>query len=255
MINKYQPLQWQRRKEAESRLPPFPRRLVFVDLVDLESSNALGGMGMADEVNLMLSAREEDDDGDASGLGAGEAFDPSEDELVLHFLRPQLRGFPPRVSGAVVEADPCSAAPWDLLGRYGMRERGHFFAARGRSKPSVRRAVGGGLWMRKGTKSGVSVSALGLVVRWSRARFCFYVKQRNTAWVLEEYEITDPRCYRRDDEGVEDAYWVLCRVRKSSSSNNAVTPPFSPPGTSTLRKRMLAAGSPVGVEAERFLLF
>ena len=32
-------------------------------------------------------------------------FEPTEDELVLHFLHPQLRGFLPRVPGAVLEAD------------------------------------------------------------------------------------------------------------------------------------------------------
>jgi hypothetical protein len=33
---------------------------------------------------------------------------------------------------------------------------------------------------------------------------------------MDEYEITDPGCYRRrDEEGEEDEYWVLCRVRKS----------------------------------------
>ncbi|KAG2556290.1 hypothetical protein PVAP13_8NG074602 [Panicum virgatum] len=30
---------------------------------------------------------------------------------------PRLRGFPPRVVGTVVEADPCDAAPWELLAR------------------------------------------------------------------------------------------------------------------------------------------
>ncbi|GJN16758.1 hypothetical protein PR202_gb03779 [Eleusine coracana subsp. coracana] len=212
-------------------------------------------MGMADEVNLMRAKQEEEEEEYDDCVAAADSFDPSEDELVLHFLRPQLRGFPPRVSGAVVEADPCSAAPWDLLARYGLRDVGHFFAARGRTRPSVRRSVGGGAWMRSAVRSGRSVSELGLVVRWSRAKFCFYMRQRSTGWVMEEYEITDPRCYRRDDEGQEDDYWVLCRVRKSSKTAAIVMPSTSMGNTSLMRKRMLAAGCPVGVEAERFLLF
>jgi len=171
-----------------------------------------------------LSAEE----GAADHLAAGDlgGFDPTEDELILHFLRPQLRGFPPRVAGAVLEADPCDAAPWELLARYGLREQGHFFAARGRRRASVRRAVAGaGAWMHSSTRAGRSVTDLGVVVHWSRVKFCFYARergtgqgqQRSTGWVMDEYEITDPRCYRRcDEEGEEDHYWVLCRVRKSN---------------------------------------
>jgi hypothetical protein len=32
---------------------------------------------------------------------------------------------------------------------------------------------------------------------------------------MEECEVTDPRCYCREDEGEVDGYWVVCRVRKS----------------------------------------
>lgn len=182
------------------------------------------------EANLSAGDGEEEEEpadrasGDGGG-GGGIDFDPTEDELVLHFLRPQLRGFPPRVEGAVLEADPCGAAPWELLERYGLRERGHFFATRGRGRPVVRSAAGGeGAWMRSATKVGQSVTDLGVVVRWRRAKFCFYVPQpgpgqgrqvRSSGWVLEEYQITDPRCYRRADDEEEDPYWVLCRVRRS----------------------------------------
>ncbi|PUZ53035.1 hypothetical protein GQ55_5G021000 [Panicum hallii var. hallii] len=182
-----------------------------------------------------LSAEEDGADNLAAGDLGG--FEPTEDELVLHFLRPQLRGFPPRVAGAVLEADPCAAAPWELLARYGLRDQGHFFAARGRGRgrPSVRRAVAGaGAWMHSSTRAGRSVTDLGVVVRWSRVKFCFYAggpagagqgQQRSTGWVMEEYEITDPRCYRRcDEEGEEDDYWVLCRVRKSKRPA-AASPP------------------------------
>jgi hypothetical protein len=214
---------------------------------------------MADEANLNAQemVKEEEEEHDVHAPSAADAFDPTEDQLVLHFLRPQLRGFPPRVAGAVVEADPCSAPPWDLLARYGLRDRGHFFAARFRSRPFVRRSVGGGTWMRSATRRGRSVSDLGLVVRWARNTFCFYVRaaeqqqQRSTGWVMEEYEVTDPRCYRRDDEGEEDGYWVLCRVRKSR--NGAVTSAAAASSSpSLLRKRMLAAG---GVDAGRSLLY
>uniref|UniRef100_A0A0D9YJY5 NAC domain-containing protein n=1 Tax=Oryza glumipatula TaxID=40148 RepID=A0A0D9YJY5_9ORYZ len=121
--------------------------------------------------------------------GGGVGFEPTEDELMLHFLRPQLRGFAPRVAGAVVEADPCGAAPWELLARHGRREEG--------------------------------------------INYCFYVRgemgqQRSTGWMMAEYEITDPRCYRRADDGEEDDFWVLCHVRKSSRPSAAKISPAKP---------------------------
>ncbi|KAJ1255887.1 hypothetical protein BS78_K140500 [Paspalum vaginatum] len=181
-----------------------------------------------EEMNLILSADKQAEE-EAEAEDEVDGFDPTEDELVLHFLRPQLRGFPPRVAGAVLEADPCAAAPWELLERYGLRDRGHFFAARARTRtrrPAAaarRHAVGSaGAWLHSSSLCGRSVTELGVVVAWSRARFCFFARTgggaqlRDAWWVMEEYEITDPRCYRRDDDGEEDDYWVLCRVRRIS---------------------------------------
>ncbi|XP_040379630.1 NAC domain-containing protein 48-like [Oryza brachyantha] len=188
-------------------------------------------------MNLILSGgREEDDfyedgDDDDHGVAVVVGFEPTEDELMLHFLRPQLRGFAPRVAGAVVEADPCGAVPWELVARHGRRDEGFFFSARARKRPSVRRTVagsGGGSWMHSSTKNGQSVTDLGVVVRWCRVNFCFYARgdagQRSTGWVMAEYEITDPRCYRRADDGEEDDFWVLCHVRKSSRFPAKISP-------------------------------
>ncbi|XP_047056176.1 NAC domain-containing protein 48-like [Lolium rigidum] len=185
---------------------------------------------MEEQKNLVLFAGgEEETEKEKEKEKVGFDFEPSEDELVLHFLRPQLRGFAPRVPGAVVEADPCAATPWELLARHGLLQRGHgyFFAARRRGNAVVRRtpAGGGGSWMHSGNREhGRSVTALGVVARWSRTRYGFYVLggaegRRSTGWVMTEYEITDPLCYRRADEGAEDEYWVLCHVRRSCRTN------------------------------------
>ncbi|CAM0885243.1 unnamed protein product [Alopecurus aequalis] len=189
---------------------------------------------MGEEQNPVRADTDEDVD---AGAGSSEDeeerlhFEPTEDELVLHYLRPQLRGFPPRVPGAVVEADPFALAPWELLARHGLRDEGYFFAPRRRrgegknGRRMVRRtpAGGAGSWMHSGSKEeGRSMTALGVVARWSRTRFGFYVLggeegRRSTGWVMAEYEITDQRCYRRADEEEEDEYWVLCHVRRSWS--------------------------------------
>ncbi|KAF7033143.1 hypothetical protein CFC21_044265 [Triticum aestivum] len=183
----------------------------------------------------------EEEEINLAGAGGGEVkqevgeeeeieFEPTEDELVLHFLRPQLRGFAPRVAGAVVEADPCASPPWELLARHGLLRRGHgyFFAARRRGKVRRTPEGGGGAWMHSGNKEDRrSVTELGVVARWTMTRYCFYLRggdgaqqgRRSTGWVMSEYEITDPRCYRRADDGEEDQYWVLCHVRRSIREN------------------------------------
>lgn len=102
-------------------------------------------------------------------------------------------------------------------------------------------------WMHSSTRVGRSVTDLGVVVRWSRVKFCFYTRggaggagagqQRSTGWVMDEYEITDPGCYRRrDEEGEEDEYWVLCRVRKSKRPVPEAAKPASPPARQRWRK-------------------
>ena len=179
--------------------------------------------GADTQVHHHAGAGGEEEEEEEERLG----FEPTEDELVLHFLRPQLRGFAPRVPGAVVEADPCAAAPWEVLARHGLLQHGHgyFFASRRRrGKTQVRRTPpgSGGAWMHSGNRGqGQSVTEMGVVARWSRTTYCFYVLggeegRRSTGWMMAEYEITDPRCYRRADEGEEDEYWVLCHVRRSS---------------------------------------
>ncbi|XP_048568712.1 NAC domain-containing protein 18-like [Triticum urartu] len=206
-------------------------------------------LGGADGVEVKKEAGEEEEInlGVAGGVlvkkEAGEEeeieFEPTEDELVLHFLRPQLRGFAPRVAGAVVEADPCAATPWELLARHGLLRSGHgyFFAARRRGEGAQARRTpeggGGGKWMHSGSKEHRrSVTELGVVARWSMTLYCFYARggvrgedgaqqgrRRSTGWAMSEYEITDPRCYRRADDGEEEHYWVLCHVRRSVKKN------------------------------------
>ncbi|XP_044336256.1 uncharacterized protein [Triticum aestivum] len=150
-----------------------------------------------------------------------------------------LRGTACCGAGAVVEADPCAATPWELLARHGLLRSGHgyFFAARRRGEGAQARRTpeggGGGKWMHSGSKEHRrSVTELGVVARWSMTLYCFYSRggvrgedgaqqgrRRSTGWAMSEYEITDPRCYLRADDGEEDHYWVLCHVRRSVKKN------------------------------------
>jgi hypothetical protein len=103
--------------------------------------------------------------------------------------------------------------------------------------------------MHSSTKNGQSVTDLGVVVRWCRINYCFYVRgemgqQRSTGWMMAEYEITDPRCYRRADDGEEDDFWVLCHVRKSSRPQAAKISPAKP-----ARRRKPAAAAAADVRA------
>ncbi|KAG8055258.1 hypothetical protein GUJ93_ZPchr0001g31105 [Zizania palustris] len=95
-------------------------------------------------------------------------FDPDDEELVAFYLLPRDLGFRlngpkltlllPRVQrqplpldGIIIEDDPLSASPWELLDRHGRNDDAFFFApaqgGSGKGGRQKRTCVGGGCWM------------------------------------------------------------------------------------------------------------
>nr|CAB3491081.1 unnamed protein product [Digitaria exilis] len=46
-------------------------------------------------------------------------FDPTDTDIVAHYLLPRAVGFPNPYAHAVIDADPCSCPPWELMRRHG----------------------------------------------------------------------------------------------------------------------------------------
>ncbi|KAG2560638.1 hypothetical protein PVAP13_8KG081000 [Panicum virgatum] len=132
-------------------------------------------------------------------LPAANKFDPTEADIVARYLLPRAVGFPNPHGHAVIDADPCSCPPWELMRRHGHAGSDHAFFGRPRSQDRKRivRAVGpgedgvGGTW--DGQKSGATRLVLSRAGGGAAApRLEVTYKRHNLGWVMHDYRIVDP---------------------------------------------------------------
>lgn len=142
----------------------------------------------------------------AGGLPPGILFSPEDEVAVGHYLLPRLQGWPLPIEGLILDDDPLSAAPWELLERNGRKEQAFFFAegqARcGKGTRQRRTCAGGGWW--EGQKTCVEGHKLrvpggggGKEAAWRKKAFNFHSGsggdgKRSTGWVMHEYAVTGP---------------------------------------------------------------
>ena len=60
-------------------------------------------------------------------LPAANKFDPTDADIVARYLLPRAVGFPNPHGHAVIDADPCSCPPWELMRRHGHAGSDHAF--------------------------------------------------------------------------------------------------------------------------------
>jgi hypothetical protein len=139
------------------------------------------------------------------GLGflPGFVFAPEDSDVVVHYLLPRMLGQPLPLDGLILDDDPLSAPPWELLERNGRREDAFFFAL-GQAKSSKgsrqkRTCAGGGFW--NGEKTCVDGERLRVPggtaeVAWRKKALSFQEgggeKGGSTGWVMHENAITAP---------------------------------------------------------------
>ncbi|KAL5198809.1 hypothetical protein ABZP36_002321 [Zizania latifolia] len=138
----------------------------------------------------------------ADGLPPCMKFDPADDELIARFLLPRIQGKKLSFDGVILEADPLSAPPWDLLKHHGRKgDEAFFFAAvqakSGKGSRQKRTVVGGGCW--QGQRVCVDGERLrvpdaGLEIGWRKYLLNFRAdgERGSTGWVMHEYSITAP---------------------------------------------------------------
>ncbi|KAJ6804766.1 NAC transcription factor 29-like [Iris pallida] len=166
-------------------------------------------------------------------LPPGFRFHPTDEELILHYLRNHAASSPCPVS-IVAEVDIYKSDPWDLPKKamYGDREW-YFFSPRDRKYPNgVRpnRAAGSGYWKATGTDKPI-VSSRGNESIGVKKALVFYKgkppKGIKTNWIMHEYRLAEPRGTpknnsRRPPMKLKDSSmrldeWVLCRIYQKSS--------------------------------------
>uniref|UniRef100_A0A0D6QRB4 NAC domain-containing protein n=1 Tax=Araucaria cunninghamii TaxID=56994 RepID=A0A0D6QRB4_ARACU len=154
-------------------------------------------------------------------LPPGFRFHPTDEELLIHYLKKKVFSSPQPVS-IIADVDLYKFDPWDLpgLARFGEQEW-YFFSPRDRKYPNgarPNRAARSGYWKATGTDKPVVYSGTTQKVGVKKA-LVFYTgrppKGIKTNWIMHEYRLTDtapapPRqkgSLRLDD-------WVLCRIYK-----------------------------------------
>uniref|UniRef100_A0A1D1Z9K1 NAC domain-containing protein 29 n=1 Tax=Anthurium amnicola TaxID=1678845 RepID=A0A1D1Z9K1_9ARAE len=184
-------------------------------------------------------------------LPPGFRFHPTDEELILHYLRNQATAIPCPVS-IIAEVDIYKFNPWDLPARaaFGDREW-YFFSPRERKYPNgVRpnRAAASGYWKATGTDKPI-VAGAGRESIGVKKALVFYKgrppKGLKTNWIMHEYRLADARHdplpkKPGDSSSMRLDDWVLCRIYKkchhlpSSSSDRGPEDsnsedPYSPP--------------------------
>ncbi|XBH79988.1 hypothetical protein VPH35_105830 [Triticum aestivum] len=146
------------------------------------------------------------------GLGMPPAFkfDPTDGDIVAYYLLPRALGLPNPHAHAIIEEDPGSAPPWELLRRHGgdgKIEHAFFFAPPPPPPPPPtdggrrRRTVkGGGVWqgqkLNEGTVTLLGPGGVELDLAYKRYDLTFKLRagrgSASTGYVMHEYEITSP---------------------------------------------------------------
>ncbi|XP_065866435.1 NAC transcription factor 29-like [Euphorbia lathyris] len=159
----------------------------------------------------------------------GFRFHPSDEELIVHYLRNKVasRPFPPSI---IAEIDLYKYNPWELPRKalFG-EEEWYFFTPRERKYPNgarPNRAAGLGYWKATGTDRSI-LSGSGSKNIGVKKALVFYMgrpsKGIKTDWIMNEYRLLDSTIKSSRFKGsmrLDD--WVLCRVRqKGSITKNA----------------------------------
>ncbi|CAN4124479.1 unnamed protein product [Withania somnifera] len=158
----------------------------------------------------------------SSDLPPGFRFHPTDEELIMYYLRYQATSRPCPVS-IIPEIDIYKFDPWELpeKAEFGENEW-YFFTPRDRKYPNgVRpnRAAVSGYWKATGTDKAIYSASKYVGIK---KALVFYKgkppKGVKTDWIMHEYRLTDSKSQTTKQTGsmrLDD--WVLCRIYKKKN--------------------------------------
>ncbi|KAI3769248.1 hypothetical protein L6452_00349 [Arctium lappa] len=169
-------------------------------------------------------------------LPPGFRFHPTDEELVVHYLKKRVASVPLPVA-IIAEVDLYKFDPWELPGKatFGEQEW-YFFSPRDRKYPNgarPNRAANSGYWKATGTDKPVMTSGGTQKVGVKKA-LVFYggkpPKGVKTNWIMHEYRLADNKsiskphgCDPTKQKGslrLDD--WVLCRIYKKNNMQRSL---------------------------------
>ncbi|XP_055808478.1 NAC transcription factor 32-like [Solanum dulcamara] len=169
-------------------------------------------------------------------LPPGFRFHPTDEELVVHYLKKKLAGAPIPVD-IIAEVDLYKFDPWELPGKaiFGEQEW-YFFSPRDRKYPNgarPNRAATSGYWKATGTDKPVFTPTQKVGVK---KALVFYggkpPKGVKTNWIMHEYRVAEnktnnkpPGCginvaNKKGSLRLDD--WVLCRIYKKNNTQRSI---------------------------------
>lgn len=155
----------------------------------------------------------------SSSLPPGFRFHPTDEELIIHYLKNQAMSKPCPVS-IIPEVDIYKFDPWQLPDKaeFGENEW-YFFTPRDRKYPNgirPNRATISGYWKATGTDKSIYSGAKYVGIK---KALVFYKgrppKGSKTDWIMHEYRLTETKHQPIKQHGsmrLDD--WVLCRIYK-----------------------------------------
>ncbi|XP_073151736.1 NAC domain-containing protein 1-like [Henckelia pumila] len=156
-------------------------------------------------------------------LPPGFRFHPTDEELIMCYLRNQATSRPCPVSNIIPEVDIYKFDPWELPEKAEVGENEwYFFTPRDRKYPNgVRpnRAAVSGYWKATGTDKAIYSGSNYVGIK---KALVFYKgkppKGIKTDWIMHEYRLSDSRSLPHKQNGsmrLDD--WVLCRIYKKKN--------------------------------------
>ncbi|KAK3163642.1 hypothetical protein QOZ80_1AG0006310 [Eleusine coracana subsp. coracana] len=190
-------------------------------------------------IELALAAAPSSSSGGGGGgmpspLPPGFRFHPTDEELILYYLRKRAAAAP-CPAPVIAEVDIYKFDPWDLPAKAVFGEgEWYFFSPRDRKYPNgVRpnRAAGSGYWKATGTDKPITSSAANAersAMIGVKKALVFYrgrpPKGMKTSWIMHEYRLAEalntattyrPMRFRNSSMRLDD--WVLCRIYKKTT--------------------------------------
>ncbi|KAK7244356.1 hypothetical protein RIF29_39177 [Crotalaria pallida] len=168
-------------------------------------------------------------------LPPGFRFHPTDEELVIHYLKKKTISAPLPVA-IIAEVDLYKFDPWELPAKatFGEQEW-YFFSPRDRKYPNgarPNRAATSGYWKATGTDKPVLTSGGTLKVGVKKALVFYGGKPPRgikTNWIMHEYRLADnkpnnrpPGCdlgNKKNSLRLDD--WVLCRIYKKNNTHRS----------------------------------
>ncbi|XP_068661646.1 NAC domain-containing protein 2-like [Aristolochia californica] len=169
-----------------------------------------------------------------ASLPPGFRFHPTDEELILHYLRNKATSLPCPVS-IIAEVDIYKFDPWDLPGQASFGEKEwYFFSPRDRKYPNgarPNRAAASGYWKATGTDKPIAASGNGQESIGVKKALVFYKgrppKGIKTNWIMHEYRLSDAAAATTTapnrpikllkDSSMRLDDWVLCRIYRKSN--------------------------------------